>query len=116
MQTIGKTSWHGALTVASAACCIYFFYQNCPWALYGSYDTGWIVQVGRNILANGVPQTDTFSWTNFHRPYVAYQWLFAAGAGFLAQAGTLWLVGLAACSIIGFLMFFVMPRSWLKRG
>jgi hypothetical protein len=84
--------------------------------LYTSLDTGWIVKTGQYILANGVPQADMFSWSNPGTPFVAYQWLFEVAAAQLFNAGSLWLVGFAACILVGLLIFFFMPVIWLKKG
>ncbi len=47
-----------------------------------SVDTFWIIQAGRDILANGrLPAGDIYSYTNFGHPWVLYQWLFEVVGG-----------------------------------
>lgn len=84
--------------------------------LYGSYDTGWIVQVGQQILDKGLLSHDPFSWTHSGIRYVAYQWLFAASLAQIFRWGSLWLVGLVCCLGAGILILFALPRVWVSKG
>lgn len=53
---------------------LYFGWQIGQTALTDP-DTCFLVAVGRQILAGGLPQQDVFSWTAAGRPFVVYQWL-----------------------------------------
>lgn len=103
-------------TIAMFATCCYMFYINCRSVLAESFDTGWIIQTGRYIIASGWPQHDIFSWVLPARPIVIYQWLFEVGAAALYGVGGLWLFGLVCCAITGFIYFYLLPWNWMKRG
>jgi hypothetical protein len=102
--------------IFSVGACLYLIYWCTLYVLYGSYDTGWLLQVGQHILDKGIPRQDVFSWTHANLPYVAYQWLFAAGIAQVFRWGTLWLVGLFCCIGATLLALFVLPRLWVSKG
>jgi hypothetical protein len=70
-------------------------------------DTCFLVAVGRQILENGLPANDVFSWTAA-RPYIVYQWLaaivFAALFKLVGPQGLVILTGLVVLYA-----FFVIP-------
>lgn len=116
MQQRRNAPWTSLPTVVAFASCVYAFYSNSLCALLGSYDTGWIVRTGEYILQRGFPRETMFAWSVTGQPYVAYQWLFATASAILFQAGSLWLVGFAACLATAALIFYVLPNIWMRRG
>ncbi len=100
----------------AAANCVRLFWSGSNCALYGSFDTGWIIQTGEFILHHGPPHYDMFSWSCPDRIFVAYQWLFELLAALTFTLGGLWLIGLLSCLLTGILYFYFLPRIWLSRG
>ncbi len=76
------------------------------------------MRTGQYILAKGnLPAHDIFSWTLTDRPWVLYQWLFEVVVGIIANASgprSLWVAGFATSLFAGWLVFFLMPRQWLR--
>jgi hypothetical protein len=116
MQERRNAAWSPIATAVAFSLCVYTFYSNSLCALYGSYDTGWIVRTGQFILEHGLPQQTMFTWAVDGQPYVAYQWLFALLSAKLFEAGSLWLVGFAACVASALLLFIVLPRVWTAKN
>ncbi len=93
--------------------CLYFGFLNAQTALTDP-DTCWLVTLGNQILASGIPQSDPYSWTlaasSAISPsqYIAYQWLSAAVfATVFTQGGAIALVYLTALTICS--SFIVVP-------
>jgi hypothetical protein len=69
--------------------------------MLGDGDTGWHVRTGEWILANhAVPRADMFSFTRPGQPWVAWEWLWDAGAAWLHQHWGLGAVVLASMAIL----------------
>ncbi len=106
-----------ALTILFAANCIRIFTREAGLGLLASYDVGWLVRTGDEILkTHALPLHDTFSWTSQGRCQVLYQWLFEVVLASLVGVGSIWAGGLFACLLGATVLLVIMPMSWLKRG
>ena len=107
-------------TVLALACislCVFQLWSNCPFVLFLSVDTGWMLAIGKDILQTlAIPHADPYSWTNPSLPFVAYQWLYEVIIATLYKINGLWLVGLISFLLSGLLYLFLLPQIWIARG
>jgi hypothetical protein len=96
--------------------CLYRFWSYCHLTIFEVFDLGWLIQTGAHIATKGIPHSDIFSWTFPERSFTAYQWLAELCLNSLYKAGGLWLIGLTACYIAGFIYLLILPAVWFNLG
>src|SRR5690348_9245622 len=79
-----------------------FFVMQGAHTLLGDGDTGWHVRTGEWILRNGrVPHADIFSYTMPGQPWVAWEWLWDMGFGWLHERWGMGAVVVASLAVLG---------------
>lgn len=101
---------------ATLSLCLYRFWSHCHLTIFEVFDLGWLIQTGAYIAAKGIPHSDIFSWTFVNRSFTAYQWLAELCLYGLYKTGGLWLIGLTASFLAGFLYLLIMPATWFCLG
>src|SRR5215470_3780656 len=57
---------------------------------FSSVDSFWLIQAGLDVVSQmRLPGGDYYSFTNYGRPWLLYQWLFEVVVGLIGRAGGL---------------------------
>ena len=82
-----------------------------PSMLFVDGSTGWHLVAGNYILDNfSVPYTDLNSFTYADKDWVAYEWLFDAGAAALVRMGGTNLLAVALACMLGFIFVYIYDK------